>query len=97
MCMCMYKVCVYRCVHMCMYRYVYMCRNVCVFVGSCYVIHVVITVLFFHVGSGDSVQRIRLVWQGLLPAKSSNWPRILLSRHINAACVSTQICKSIIY
>lgn len=48
---------------------------------------------FFIVGSGDSIQIIRLPWQKLLPAEPSNWLRILLSGHINTACVSTQICK----
>ena len=48
---------------------------------------------FFIVGSGDSIQIIRLLWQKLLPAEPSNWPRILLSGHINTAYVSTQICK----
>lgn len=70
---------------------------------SCYVCHTcgchrtAYCSFFSVVGSGDSIQIIRHLWQELLPAEPSNCPRILLSGHINTTCVSTQICKSVIY
>lgn len=89
--------------YICVCIVVYVCRDVCVLVCSCYVCHtcgchrIAYCTFFSVVGSGDSIQIIRRLCQELLPAEPSNCPRILLSGHITTACVSTQICKSVIY